>query len=110
MPRMTTRGTPRCATRGLDSRHRHWSDDAIRASLGAFWARTGRLPRAAELRDSGWSGPCAGTLRRRYGSVSSAWRMLAPVPLDERTGDGAYSRAETGVEAHGDPQRGATAR
>jgi hypothetical protein len=68
------------AEAGAVARFRRWSDDAIRAALAGFWARTGRPPTAADLRDPTWEGPGASTLRRRYGGVAAAWRALGPVP------------------------------
>ncbi len=59
---------------------RRWSDDAIRFALAAYWTRSGRPPRAEDLRTSEWRGPTASTLRRRYGGVEHAWQALGPVP------------------------------
>jgi hypothetical protein len=61
---------------------RHWSDDAIRTALAAFWTRTGRPPATADLGDAEWPGPCAQTLRRRFGGLAEAWHALGPVPPD----------------------------
>jgi hypothetical protein len=68
------------ADAGADVCFRRWSDDAVRAALATFWARTGRAPEAADLRDPAWQGPCAPTLRRRYGGLAAAWRVLGPAP------------------------------
>jgi hypothetical protein len=65
---------------GAGVRFRRWDDDAVRAALAAFWTRTGRRPVTADLRGATWSGPCAYTLRRRFGGLDAAWRTLAPVP------------------------------
>jgi AcrR family transcriptional regulator len=59
---------------------RRWSEDAIRASLAAFWARTARPPASADLHDPAWTGPTAPTIKRRYGSIERAWDVLGPVP------------------------------
>jgi hypothetical protein len=67
---------------GATVRFQRWSDDAIRAALGGFWARTGRPPTPADLRDPEWPGPRAPTLRRRYGGVAAAWRALGPAPAE----------------------------
>jgi hypothetical protein len=67
---------------GAATRFRRWSDDAVRAVLAAFWARTGRPPRAADLDDPAWDGPVAATLRRRYGGVAAAWAILGPAPSE----------------------------
>jgi hypothetical protein len=65
---------------GMDVRLRRWSDHAIRASLAGFWSRTGRPPALADFRDPAWQGPCAATLRRRFGGLAAAWHALGPVP------------------------------
>lgn len=65
---------------GAPLRFQRWSDDAIRAALGEFWARTGRAPTPADLRTTDWVGPTQRTLRRRYGSLAAAWARLGPVP------------------------------
>lgn len=71
---------------GASVRFQRWSDEAIRAALADFWARTGRAPVNADLSTSTWNGPTARTLRRRYGNVTCAWETLGPVPTP--TGDG----------------------
>jgi hypothetical protein len=68
------------ADAGVVARFRRWSDDAVRAALAGFWARTGRPPIPADLRDPAWEGPGAPTLRRRFGGVAAAWSALGPVP------------------------------
>jgi hypothetical protein len=65
---------------GTPLRFRRWSDDAVRAALAEFWTRTGRTPVPVDLPTTGWSGPTAATLKRRYGSLERAWEMLGPVP------------------------------
>jgi hypothetical protein len=67
---------------GASVRVRRWSDAADRTALAAFWARTGRPPRAGDLRDATWSGPSAQTLRSRYGGVAEAWDALGPAPAE----------------------------
>ena len=67
---------------GVTVRFRRWSDDAVRSALAGFWARTGRAPTLADVRDPAWRGPRAGTLRRRYGGVAAAWRALGPAPAE----------------------------
>jgi hypothetical protein len=62
-------------------RFRRWTDDAIRAALASFWAQTGRAPDAEDLSRPEWQGPCAATLRRRYGGLDEAWQALGPVPV-----------------------------
>ena len=69
------------ADAGAEIRFRRWSDDAIRAALAGFWARTARAPRAADLRTDAWQGPTAATIRRRYGTIERAWDLLGPVPV-----------------------------
>ena len=66
---------------GAEIRFRRWSDDAIRAALAGFWARTARAPRAADLGTDSWQGPTAPTIRRRYGTIERAWDLLGPVPV-----------------------------
>ncbi|HEY1510459.1 MAG TPA: helix-turn-helix domain-containing protein [Solirubrobacteraceae bacterium] len=68
------------ADAGAQVRFRRWSDDAIRASLAGFWARTARPPVAADLLDEAWQGPTGPTIKRRYGSIERAWDVLGPVP------------------------------
>jgi hypothetical protein len=65
---------------GAPIRFQRWSDDATRAALAEFWARTGRAPVPADLRTASWCGPAPRTLRRRYGSLAQAWAQLGPVP------------------------------
>jgi Homing endonuclease associated repeat len=65
---------------GAPVRFQRWSDDAIRAALADFWARTGRAPALADLTTSDWHGPASRTLRRRYGGLAQAWARLGPVP------------------------------
>ena len=65
---------------GAMVRFQRWTDDAIRAALAEFWTRTGRPPGPADLRTTGWQGPVAKTMRRRYGSLERAWEALGPVP------------------------------
>ena len=65
---------------GASPRFQRWSDDAIRAALADFWARTGRAPRPADLVTATWRGPTSRTLRRRFGSLERAWKTLGPVP------------------------------
>jgi Homing endonuclease associated repeat/Homeodomain-like domain len=65
---------------GVPVRFQRWSDDAIRAALADFWARTGRVPITADLPSTSWRGPTARTLRCRYGSLKRAWARLGPVP------------------------------
>jgi hypothetical protein len=67
---------------GVTVRFQRWSDDAVRAALAGFWARTGRAPTLADLHDAAWDGPRASTLRRRYGGVAAAWRALGPAPAE----------------------------
>ena len=67
---------------GVTVRFQRWSDDATRAALAGFWARTGRAPTLADVRDPAWSGPRAATLRRRYGGEAAAWRALGPAPTE----------------------------
>ena len=67
---------------GAGPRTRRWTDDAVRAALAAFWARTGRPPTAADLAAPAWDGPHARTLRRRYGSLQLAWDAVGPVPAE----------------------------
>jgi hypothetical protein len=67
---------------GTATRFRRWSDDAIRGALAGFWARTGRAPGVKDLCTAEWEGPCAPTLRRRYGGVAEAWQALGPVPAE----------------------------
>jgi hypothetical protein len=67
---------------GAGPRTRRWTDDAVRAALAAFWARTGRPPTAADLAAPAWDGPHARTLRRRYGSLQRAWDAVGPVPAE----------------------------
>ncbi len=69
------------ADAGAEIRFRRWSDDAIRAALAGFWARTARAPEAADLRTEAWQGPTAPTIRRRYGTIERAWDLLGPVPV-----------------------------
>jgi hypothetical protein len=73
-------GNAALADAGAAARFRHWSDDAIRAALAGFRARTGRAPTPADLREPVWERPRALTLRRRFGGVDAAWRALGPVP------------------------------
>ena len=65
---------------GAPIRFQRWSDDAIRAALAEFWARTGRAPGPSDLGTTSWRGPTPRTLRRRYGSLAQAWARLGPVP------------------------------
>ena len=65
---------------GGSVRFQRWSDDAIRAALADFWARTGRAPDPAHLQIVAWRRPSPSTLRRRFGSLERAWEMLGPVP------------------------------
>ncbi len=65
---------------GAPVRFRRWSDEAVRAALPGFWARTGRPPVPADLRTASWEGPTAKTPRRRYGSLGRALMVLGPVP------------------------------
>jgi len=58
-------------------RFKRWSDEAIRATLAEFWTRTGRAPRAGDLGATGWRGPTSTTLRRRFGSLQAAGRIIA---------------------------------
>ena len=67
---------------GVAVRFQRWSDEAIRSALAGFWARTGRPPTLADVRDATWEGPCAATLRRRYGGVAAAWHALGPAPAE----------------------------
>jgi len=67
---------------GLDVRQRRWSDDAVRTALAGFWVASGRAPAGADVDDDGWPGPTAATLRRRYGGLAGAWRVLGPAPPD----------------------------
>ena len=67
---------------GVAVRFQRWSDDAIRSALAGFWARTGRPPTLADVRNTDWGGPRAATLRRRYGGVAAAWRALGPAPAE----------------------------
>jgi hypothetical protein len=66
---------------GAAVRFRRWNDDAIRAALASFWAQTGRAPVADDLCGPAWQGPCAATLRRRFGGLDEAWQALGPVPV-----------------------------
>ena len=68
------------ADAGARARFRRWSDDAVRAALAGFWARTARPPSAADLLDDAWQGPTAPTIKRRFGSIERAWDALGPVP------------------------------
>ena len=65
---------------GASVRFQRWSDDAIRAALADFWARTGRTPAPADVHTEHWSGPTLRTLERRYGGIERAWATLGPVP------------------------------
>jgi hypothetical protein len=78
--RQSDHRTARCAHHRIEVRFRRWSDDAVRASLAAFWSRTGRAPKPADVQQPWWARPCARTLRRRYGGSAEAWRTLGPVP------------------------------
>jgi hypothetical protein len=73
------------ADAGADIRFRRWSDDAIRAALAGFWARTARAPSSADLSTREWHGPTWPTIRRRYGNIERAWDLLGPVPAPPRT-------------------------
>jgi hypothetical protein len=59
------------------------SDEAIRGALARFWIQTGRVPHDADLRGPDWHGPHPATLRRRYGSLATAWSLLGPVPRQQ---------------------------
>ncbi len=72
---------------GARVRFHRWSDEAIRAALAGFWIQTGRVPHDADLRGSDWHGPHPATLRRRYGSLATAWSLLGPVPRQQPTSD-----------------------
>ena len=70
---------------GARVRFHRWSDEAIRAALAGFWIQTGRVPHDADLRGPDWHGPHPATLRRRYGSLATAWSLLGPVPRQQPT-------------------------
>jgi hypothetical protein len=65
---------------GVEVRFRRWSDDAIRSALARFWVETGRTPQSADVAGANWHGPHEATLRRRYGSLATAWDRLGPTP------------------------------
>jgi hypothetical protein len=81
---------------GAPVRFRRWSDEAVRAALAGFWARTGRPPVPADLRTPSWEGPTAKTLRRRCGSLGRAWMVLGPVPSSST--EDAHQRVTAGEQ------------
>jgi hypothetical protein len=86
------------AEAGESVRFRRWSDARIRTALAAFWAAHGRPPATRDLREPRWHGPSVRTVRRRYGSVAAAWRVLGPVPDDVTAGPRA-TRGPTATNA-----------
>jgi hypothetical protein len=63
-----------------EQRLRRWTDESVRAALAEFWVAHGRPPAGRDLAGGHWRGPHAATLRRRYGGVAAAWRLLGPAP------------------------------
>ena len=78
----TTRGTRRSPTPAHGLRFRRWSDDAVRAALAGFWARTGSSPpAAADLRDDAMAGTDgADDQSAAMARIERAWDALGPVP------------------------------